>query len=137
MTVVVPRFQYSRIAGKRTAVLQEEMVFDTGIRPDNGYSHTAHGMDRFGKLVVKQGFIWDLGSGPAIDTPGMIYASIPHDALYEAMNMGLLDWKHRKAADEYFMWLLEVAGTPWWRRAYIWIGVRYGYPLARWTGIGL
>lgn len=130
MSVVIPRFQYSRLDGKRTAVLEEDMMFPcTGIE-NAGYAMRLHTLNNWGDLQVREGFHWDLGSG-AIDTPAMIYASIPHDALYEAMNTGRLHWKHRKAADEYFIWLLKMAGTPWWRRAYIWIAVRYGYPIAK------
>lgn len=55
-----------------------------------------------GTITVKRGFAWDGASGPAIDGPGTIYASMFHDILYKAMRDGLMDNKWRKAADKLY-----------------------------------
>lgn len=88
-----------------------------------------------GTLVIRPGYEWDFGSGPAIDDPTMIYASLAHDALYDLMNAHDFDGKFRKAADRYFIQLCKEIGMPWWRRAYVYAAVRVGYPIAKALGI--
>ena len=87
---------------------------------DNGYLHLA------------VGYVWDFGSGPAIDTPDMVYASLAHDAFYELMQKDLLPWSLRKDVDKYFKRLLEDAGMGWLRRQWVYLGVRWGYPITQW-----
>jgi len=84
-----------------------------------------------GTIVLLTGYVWDFGSGPAIDTPDMVYASIVHDALYELMALGRLPWGLRKGVDKHFVDMLKEAGMPWWRRAWVYAAVRWGYPLFR------
>ena len=84
-----------------------------------------------GHLLLRTGYVWDFGSGPAIDTPDMVYASLAHDALYELMQKKLISKKVRKRIDKFFMHLLEEAGMGWLRRQWVYAGVRYGYPLSQ------
>lgn len=82
-----------------------------------------------GTIVLLAGYIWDFGSGPAVDTPDMVYASIVHDALYELMKLDRLPWGMRKAVDNHFHDMLKESGMPWWRRLWVYAAVRWGYPL--------
>jgi hypothetical protein len=86
-----------------------------------------------GLLVVEPGFEWDFGSGPAIDTPAVVIASLAHDALCLLTNRRLLPWECRAQADAYYRNLLRLNGTglarTWWQYA----GVRlYSESVARW-----
>jgi hypothetical protein len=87
-----------------------------------------------GLLALSVGYVWDFGSGPAIDTPDMVYASLAHDALYELMVLGKLPWEMRRAVDQYFRDLLKAAGMGWLRRQWVYLGVRIGYPV--WKALG-
>jgi uncharacterized protein DUF1353 len=53
-----------------------------------------------GILLIRTGYAWDGPSGPTIDTPDFMRASLVHDALYQLMRERVLDWRrHRVAAD--------------------------------------
>ena len=58
------------------------------------------------RLYIKCGYAWDGPSGPTIDTPSTIRASLVHDALYQLMKEGLLNIKYRKYADDLFKEIL-------------------------------
>jgi len=71
-------------------------------------------------LSIKPGYCWDGSSSIAIDSDKDMRASLVHDALYQLMRMGILDYKtQRKAADELYrdmcvedgMWKVRA----WWR----------------------
>ena len=51
-------------------------------------------------LTVKAHYAWDGPSGPTIDTPTNMRASLFHDALCQGMAEDLLDRMYRKYADE-------------------------------------
>jgi hypothetical protein len=122
-----------RFIGSRYAQLTSPVRFRTPIRGDICVlPHVLLAED--GELSLSPGYEWDFGSGPAIDTPDMVYASLAHDALYDLMNAGELDRSWRKRVDQYFVSLLKRAGTPWIRRQWIYWGVRLGYPLFRVLG---
>jgi hypothetical protein len=112
------------------AVLAEPVVFET---PITGAACSIKNvrLDAGGLLTLSVGYVWDFASGPAVDTPDMVYGSIAHDALYDLMNAGVLASKHRKAADKFFVELLRQAGCPWYRRAWVYAAVRWGYPAWR------
>lgn len=46
-----------------------------------------------GWLVVKAGYAWDGSSGPTIDTPSNMRASLLHDVLFQLMRLGKLAYK--------------------------------------------
>lgn len=77
----------------------------------------------YGKLIIKQGFVYDFASG-AVDTPDMIIASLAHDALCRLTNRGTVPWKVRVKADKYFRQLLKELGTSFVRRWYAYAAVR-------------
>lgn len=108
--------------------LEEDMLYDT---PIMGYSAGVGFivLHSDGSLLIMSGYHWDMGSGPAIDTPDMVYASLAHDAFYDLMKMGKLPWKCRKKVDKYFKRCLKDAGMGWLRRQWCYYGVRIGYAL--------
>lgn len=86
-------------------------------------------LEEDGTLWVGKGYIWDFASGPAIDTPAMVYGSLAHDALYDMMNSGTFPKKNRRAVDKWFISLLKDAGVSWIRRQWVYLGIRLGYPI--------
>jgi len=54
-----------------------------------------------GLLTIKMYYAWDGPSGPTVDTRDFMRGSLVHDALYQLMREGVLDYKvHRQRADE-------------------------------------
>lgn len=84
-----------------------------------------------GRLKIYAGSRWDFGSGPALNTPGMVRASLVHDAFCHLTNLGLVPWSVRKDADRLFRDMLKEYQPDFhpldprrmarWRR---WAGVR-------------
>lgn len=103
-------------------ILDDRVVFNT---PVVGYSIGVPKIQLLhdGQLVISKGFVWDYASG-AIDTPAMIYASLPHDAFWILRKQGKLPKKAFGVVDAYFRQCLEDAGEGWLRRWYAWSAVR-------------
>lgn len=120
----------------RVGELREDYVHfdDTDIKGFLVSEHSHIQLDPEGRMRLLEGYVWDFGSGPAIDTPDMVVASLAHDAFYECMVLGLLPWSVRKSADKYFKKLLKAAGMGWFRRQWVYAGVRYGYPITKALG---
>lgn len=78
----------------------------------------------FGTLVCKKGYAWDGASGPAVDTTTIIRGSLVHDALYQLIKLGLLDKKHRKAADRVLRRIAIEDGMGFLRAWYVYFAVR-------------
>jgi len=88
-----------------------------------------------GLLLVSAGFHYDFGSGPALDTPSMIYASLAHDVFYLMMQAEQLPWDRRKDVDQFFRHQLLEAGMNPIRAWWCYWGVRIGYPIwSAWVG---
>lgn len=77
-----------------------------------------------GFMAFRNGYQWDGPSGPTIDTPSSLRASLVHDGLYQLMREGLLDHRWRREADRLFFRILREDGMPWWRRFLWWRAVR-------------
>jgi len=85
-----------------------------------------------GLLMVTAGYHYDFGSGPAVDTPAMIYASLAHDCFYDLMKADELPWDARPGADKFFRAQLLEAGMNPLRAWWCYWGVRIGYPIMQW-----
>jgi hypothetical protein len=76
-----------------------------------------------GLLVIEPLYAWDGPSGPAIDTPAFMAASLVHDVLYQMIRLGQLPHEWREKADEIMRRLCIGAGMwpirAWW----CWYGV--------------
>lgn len=67
-----------------------------------------------GRLTIFCGYAWDFDTC-ALDTRKSKRPSLIHDALYRLMNLGLLSWKWKPAADyEYYKALIEDKFNKFW-----------------------
>lgn len=86
-----------------------------------------------GVLIVRTGTEYDFGSGPAIDTPSVVIASLAHDMICHLTNARLLPWSCRSLGDTMYRVMLGQNGTGFARRCRHFIGVRlYSELIARW-----
>lgn len=66
-----------------------------------------------GVLSIREFYAWDGPSGPTIDTRDFMRGSLVHDALYQLMREGVLDYRvHRKRADEILKEICLEDGMP-------------------------
>ena len=63
-----------------------------------------------GELIIYEGSVWDFASGPALNTPAMVAASLMHDAFCHMTNNGKLPWSCRAQADGYFAQMIRDHG---------------------------
>ncbi|HNC44643.1 MAG TPA: DUF1353 domain-containing protein [Acidobacteriota bacterium] len=86
-----------------------------------------------GKLWIKKDYAWDGPSGPTIDTKNFMRGSLVHDALYQLMRLGELDYKvYRQRADELLRDICREDGMSSFRSWYVYQGVRlFGESSAR------
>ena len=81
--------------------LAEIFVCMTGIKPDTSIIANMLALHETGRLTINSGYAWDGPSGPAIDTKNFMTPSLVHDALYQLMREGHLDWRvYRNDADK-------------------------------------
>jgi hypothetical protein len=81
-------------------------------------------LDPSGLLKIYEGYAWDGASGPAIDTPDFMTASLVHDVLYQFIRLGKLPMSARKDADQALYDLCISAGMNWFRAQYVYKSVR-------------
>lgn len=77
-----------------------------------------------GILWAQAGTQWDFASGPAVDTPTVLLASLAHDMGCHLTDKGLIPWSCREWFDAYYRDLLGHYGVGWARRWYHWAAVR-------------
>lgn len=78
-----------------------------------------------GLLQIRSGYCWDGPSGPALDTPTFMRASLVHDALYQLIRQGHLDpATARLTADRLMHKLCLADGMSRWRAGYSYWAVR-------------
>ncbi|MDD5339290.1 MAG: DUF1353 domain-containing protein [Dehalococcoidales bacterium] len=80
--------------------VQEECAFQLEFSPAGNIETDYIRLTAGGRLTVKKGYAWDGASGPAIDTPCTMRASLAHDALYQLMRLGRLHYAFRELADK-------------------------------------
>jgi hypothetical protein len=115
----------TRIAGY-SAKIDEGAVFAT-LEPN-------------GLLFIGTGTEWDFGSGPAVNTPEMVRASLVHDMMCHFTDRGLIPWSCRHKADKLFLSHLDKYGRKraWYSPLRYWKYVRftgvvcYSQLIARW-----
>ena len=78
-------------------------------------------------LTIKARYAWDGASGPTVDTPDTMRASLVHDALYQLIRLGVLARALKGAADQLLHDLLIADGMNrirawYWLRAVRWFG---------------
>ena len=123
MSVIVPSFRLSRYTG----VLQQDCIFQSPIR---GFFYASDFVELTEtQLILREGYQWDFGTGPVVNTPAVVYASLAHDAMFDFIDDGVIPESERKLVDLWFRDLLAEAGMSWFRRNYIYWGVRLLHPL--------
>lgn len=70
-----------------------------------------------GLITIRAGFVWDGPSGPTIDSPSSMRASLAHDILYAFIRAGAM--KDREAADKE-LYRIAVEDGMWCWRASMW-----------------
>ena len=91
--------------------LAEGYVTRTRIRVPQAVSTRFIRLDPDGTLTIRADYAWDGPSGPTIDTPSAMRASLEHDAKYQLIRFGLIlsDWK--KTADQEYLETLKEDGA--------------------------
>lgn len=85
-------------------------------------------LEKNGDLHVKRGYAWDGPSGPTIDTPKFVWASLPHDVFYQCMRHGWISRSRRKEVDQEMRRMLRTEPKPMnrFRAWYVYHVVRKG-----------
>jgi hypothetical protein len=81
--------------------LMDDYIIQIDIKPIQNIEFKFLSLSPDGVLTIRKSYAWDGPSGPTIDTRNFMRGSLVHDALYQLMRLGVLDYKlHRKRADE-------------------------------------
>jgi len=90
-------------------------------------------LQKDGTLDIADGTMWDYASGPAIDTPAVVIASVAHDMFCHLTNLRMIPWECRAKADKYYRDCLKANGVGMVRRYAHWLAVStYSQAVARW-----
>jgi len=100
-----------RYRGEYKYQLAKDEQFQTGFRPPVDIYTTRIWLTAKGLLTVLEGYAWDGVSGPVIDRKTNMHGGLKHDALYELMRKGLLDYNLWRQADYEFAKELEKHGA--------------------------
>ena len=80
--------------------LDESYELEIPLKPSECVRSQFIQLDTSGILCIKRGYAWDGASGPALDIPSLMRASLIHDVLYQLMREKHLDHQeHRCVAD--------------------------------------
>jgi len=84
-------------------------------------------------LDIAAGYAWDGASGPAINTKNWLRASLVHDALYQLMRSGQLDYTRYRLVVDQIMLEMLLEDRMWKPRACtaFWAVRRFGEKYAR------
>jgi hypothetical protein len=91
--------KYRKLQHYKYQLVEPEYFQDVRLPEGNPIWTTFLTLNKKG-MVVRSGYAWDGPSGPTIDTPTFMRASLCHDALYQLMREGYLPRSYRKWADE-------------------------------------
>ena len=123
---------YIRYRSEYKYQLASEYKIKISILPANDIVTEFIKLDTGGGLTVKNAYAWDGPSGPVIDTPENMRASLVHDALYQLMrNKELNARTHRKTADGLFRDICKEDGVSGFRANVYYKALRkFGKPAA-------
>ncbi|MCX7016149.1 MAG: DUF1353 domain-containing protein [Candidatus Sumerlaeota bacterium] len=106
--------------------LWQDYEIQTDIKPGRDIAFTLFSLSADGLLQIKRLYAWDGPSGPTIDTRSFMRGSLVHDALYQLMRLGALDFQtHRQRADEILREICLEDGMSRFRAWYVYQGVRW------------
>lgn len=113
------QIKYRELRGYKYQLVQS-YVHPTGICGATLYSHPYLRMFPDGTLIMLANYAWDGPSGPTYDSKSSLRASLVHDALYQLMKMGILDYDtHRQRVDE-LLRDIAIEDGMWKARAWAW-----------------
>ena len=94
-------------------------AFQTKITTPTGIVSDYISLTSKGYLTIQKGYAWDGPSGPTFDSPLFMLGSLPHDALYQLMRMGLLSHDNWREADHVLKDVIEerLPSQPWYIRS--------------------
>ena len=90
---------YINLKGKKYQLAEGQVVFIPGLAALPNITHSPFVRVYGGWLTILAGYMWDGATGVP-HNPDNMRASLFHDALYELMQLGLLDRKYRDVADQ-------------------------------------
>lgn len=79
--------------------LECDAFFDTPLRPKETIITDYIVLLPCGQLILRRGYAWNGPNFPAIHTKRTILASLPHDGLYQLIELGLLTDDDRRNCD--------------------------------------
>ncbi len=107
--------------------LHHPAVFETMVKPEFPIQTKYLRLTTDGVLFIKMGYAWDGPSGPTVDTPTFMPASLMHDAMYQLFRMELLAVdRWRKVADQEMRRIALSDGMNRFRALYVYQAVRLG-----------
>ena len=107
--------------------LHHPAVFETAIKPERPIMTEYLRLTVDGVLFIEEGYAWNGPSGPTIDTPNFMPASLMHDAMYQLFRMELLSAdRWRKTADQELRRIALEDGMNRFRAGYVYHAVRMG-----------
>ena len=83
-------------------------------------------LTKAGKLTIKSHYAWDGPSGPTFDTKDFMRGSLVHDAFYQLIREGHLDYNTREAADRLLQDICREDGMSRLRAWWVYQGVHLG-----------
>ena len=119
---------YRKLHGWKYELLEPEMlVLPAAFHELGRYFATEYLALSEDALTVKAWYLWDGASGPTVDSPSTMRASLVHDALYQLMRLGVLPRSLKGAADQLLHDLLIEDGMGrfrawYWLQAVRWFG---------------
>jgi len=117
---IKPRWKYQ---------LGAPLTMATGILPSAILDVPYIRLEMAGVLTLFDGYMWDGPSGPMRDTKTAMRGSLVHDALYQLLRMGLLDYDPcKRQADELFQRICIADGMGRFRAWYALRGLKFGHP---------
>jgi len=139
---MIPRVQFRSLAHYKYLVT-EDLSYGTNMRGfsveiSDSAGITLARLDTSGVLAVHRGYAWDGPSGPTIDTPDWMDASLVHDIFYQLIRNRQLPLRKRRLADIEMHRILIASGMPRVRAWYSYWAVRiFGLPAAhpRWRDL--
>jgi hypothetical protein len=114
--------------GSKKYVLDKHFSEKIEVKPNKDIFLSYCTLLKTGLLFIPPGYEWDGPSGPTFDTDDFMDGSLVHDVLYQLLREGhLMPWsQYRFYADNELIRQCRKDGMPWWRCAYVWLGVRLG-----------
>lgn len=87
--------------------LERDAFFDTPLRPKVEIVTDYITLLPCGQLILRKGYAWNGPNFPAIHTKRSIIASLPHDGLYQLIELGLLSDEDRRLCDMVLEYLMD------------------------------